>query len=105
MATVDSIAREVEDLKSKLRLFEEQQAKIMESMSTQVQNEVKTVTSNLDTLYKETLQAMTMLSERVKKLQTSGGKSRKSLIKPKSFAPEVLSRDEDWRKWKSDVED
>ena len=68
MATVDSVAREVEDLKSKLRLFEEQQAKIMESMSTQVQNEVKTVTSNLDTLYKETLQAMTIRSERVKKL-------------------------------------
>ena len=71
MATVDSVAREIEDLRGKLRLFEEQQAKVIDSMSTQVQSEVKNVTSNLDTLYKETLQAMTSLGERVKKLETS----------------------------------
>jgi hypothetical protein len=105
MATVDAVQKN-EDLRAKLQIYEEQQKSIMESMGSQVQNEVKTVTANLDMLDRETQQALNVLGERVKKLETGGGEAKKvSLVHAQSFVPEALSKDEDWRKWKSDVED
>ena len=97
MATVDSVKKEVDDLRGALQIYEEQQKAIMTSMETQVQTEVKTVTANLDMLYRETQQALNALVERVKKLEEGGGgggKKKESLIHAKSIVPDVLSKDE-----------
>jgi len=93
-------------LKSKLATYEEQQAKQAEEMREAVAREVTKVSTGLTDLYSKTAAAVSDLEAKIRKLEGSyGGKAGRTLLNLKNAQPDKLSKNDEWRQWKSDVED
>jgi len=101
---------EFEELKGKLALYEEQQKSQAVAMKAEVEQQVSHVAGGLRELYEQVSTSMKELESRIRKLEerlgSGGGASgKKSLLHPKHVLPDKLEKREDWRQWKSDVED
>jgi len=99
---------EFDELNAKLAVYEKQQKEIMDHMKVEVNQEVQKVAGDLRTLYTQVSEAMNTLVKRVDKLENvmnNQAKVKKSLINPKHILPDKLTKTDEWKQWKSDVED
>ena len=105
----EHVVREVEELKQKLGLYEQQQAEWKAGLTNAINTEIVKVTGDLRDLYKKTEAAVINLENRVTGLERfyagNWGKDKKSTLHAKDMKPKELSKDDEWRRWRSDVED
>ena len=104
-----AMEEEVRMLKEKLGIYEKQQQDLMGQMKSEVTGEVAKVAGGLRELYQQVSDAIGKLASRVEALEVGRSaereKPRRSLVELKDMKPEVLSKDEDWKRWKSEIED
>ena len=64
---------------------------------------------HLQSLYEGTAQELVAMKERVDRMSSGtggpGGKEQGKLIEPKQMVPRMLDKQEDWKLWRSEVED
>ena len=93
----------------KLKEYEQQQTTWKSSLASQVAHETGKVVGGLTELHRMVDNSLNMFNERLKALEQDGkdgGKSHgKSLLAAKDMKPGTLDKEENWRKWKSDIED
>ena len=77
------------------------------SMAAAVKAEVEKLATGLRELYQKTELAVIGLANRVHTLEQSGARKdrAKTLLHQKDMKPRELNKDEEWRRWKADVED
>ena len=95
------------DLLEKLAKYEQEQTAWKEDLAGAVRMEIGRVTGSLGELYSNVQTHITMFEERIRKVEQEERKMKthKSLLYAKDMKPNVLNKDEEWRRWKSDVED
>ena len=98
-----------EELRSKLATYEAQQVLGHAKMQAEVKEEVGEVTANLKELYNTASVAVGAVASRVEKLEEKirggGGARQRSLLHYKNMNVGVLEKIDQWRTWKSEVED
>ena len=112
---IKGLNEEVQTLKSKLHIYEEQQGNMMQDMKVQVAVEVKNVMEHMQEVYRQSHVAvtdlhhrLTVMEGRVKEVEDARKTheaTKKGLIPPKNILPDKLAKTEEWKGWKSDVED
>ena len=96
---------EFEELRSKLATYEAQQKLSLAQMKDEVKEQVGEVAVGLKELYTQASAAVGKLDARVERLESKGGSGQKSLLHYKNMTVNVLEKIDQWRNWKSDVED
>ena len=109
---VDSIERELIALMNKLKEYEQQQDSWKHTLANQVAHETGKVVGGLTELHKKVEQTLTMFNERLNanderwaNADQSDRRGTKTLLAAKDMKPATLEKEEQWRKWKSDIED
>ena len=103
---VDELKADLADLRKKLQVYETQQEKIVAEMKSQLTIEVAAVATGLRELYEKVGTTVQQMEHRLVSLEKRDGtKGHRSLISAKHMTPEKLTKPEEWRNWKSDVED
>ena len=103
--------QEFDDLQNRLAQYERQQTELQLAMKNEVSAEVQNIAGGLRGLYEQAAKAVGELQVRLEKVEVKveasgeGGRKGKSLIHPKNMSPDKLAKQEDWKSWKSDVED
>lgn len=94
------------DLLKKLGLYEQEQKAWKDGLVGAVGHEVGKVTGSLSELYKGVKDTIDRFEARIRNVEASSTqRSHKTLLNMKDMKPNVLEKDEQWRRWKSDVED
>ena len=120
----EQLERAVEEMRARIVAVEDQQRKQQEqhvqlvqkleeyagNVAVAVKTEVDKLSSGLQDLYKKTEAAVVGLTNRVLGLEANSfagaAKDRRtSLLHAKDMRPKELVKDEEWRRWKADVED
>ena len=96
---------EFEELRSKLATYEAQQKVSQTQMKEEVKEQVGEVAVGLKELYTQASAAVGKLDVRVEKLEAKGGNGQMSLLHYKNMTISVLDKMDQWRSWKSNVED
>ena len=105
---IETVRNELVELTRKLSVFEQQQNALIENVNKQVTEEVGKVTVGLQELYGQASEAIAELRNRLERVEGTGetrAPNRKSLVHAKSIIPEKITKKEEWKQWKSDVED
>ena len=105
---IETVRNELVELTRKLSVFEQQQNALIENVNKQVTEEVGKVTVGLQELYGQASEAIAELRNRLERVENTGEartQNRKSLVHAKSIIPEKITKKEEWKQWKSDVED
>ena len=105
-AEVGSLRAEHQSMMSKLVAYEQQQTGLQAALTKTVNEELENVAGGLRNLYAKTAEAVTGLEKRVLHLERDRmGKEHKTLLNTKDMKPNILNKDDEWRRWKSDIED
>ena len=98
---------EFEELRSKLATYEAQQKLSQTQMKEEVKGQVGDVTVGLKELYTTANTVVGKLDARIEKFESrgGGGGGQKSLLHYKNMTVNVLEKMDQWRNWKSNVED
>ena len=96
---------EFEELRSKPATYEAQQKASQTQMKEEVREQVGEVAVGLKELYTQANAVVGKLDGRVEKLEAKGGGGQKSLLHNKNRTINVLEKMDQWRSWKSDIED
>ena len=114
---MEEVLRRVQALEAGQQRQQEQHNQLVQkleeyagNMAAAVKKEVDKLAEGLQDLYKKTEAAVVGLANRVQGLETNyqgnaGKDKKKSLLHMKDMLPKELTKDEEWRKWKADVED
>ena len=103
------------DLFNKLGLYEKQQAEGKAELQKAIALEISKVTGVINDLHAQasnaatqTSTAVSVLEQRVQALERAhvqGSREKKTLLNLKDLKPRELTKDDEWRRWKSEVED
>ena len=110
-AAIAALQGEMQELKEKLMNYEVQQSDLQARMTSTIKEEINSVAGGLHDLYRKTEQAVTNLEMRTRTLEqakekmTSSMTEKAALLSAKDMKPNILQKDEEWRRWKSDIED
>ena len=110
-AAIAALQGEMQELKEKLMNYEVQQSDLQARMTSTIKEEINSVAGGLHDLYRKTEQAVTNLEMRTRTLEqakekmTSSMTEKATLLSAKDMKPNILQKDEEWRRWKSDIED
>ena len=111
-ARVNNVEQELLILVNKLKEYEQQQDSWKHTLASQVAHETGKVVGGLTELHKKVEQTLTMFNERLNAnderwANTEQGERRdtKTLLAAKDMKPTTLEKEEQWRRWKSDIED
>ena len=87
--------------------YAKEQAAWKEDMAVAVRVEIGRVTGSLGELYSNVQTHIHLFEERIRKNEQEhrNDKHRHGLLHVKDMKPSVLEKDDQWRRWKSDVED
>ena len=87
--------------------YAKEQAAWKEDMGTAVRVEIGKVSGSLGELYSNVQTHIQMFEERIRKSEQDHRRDRhrQGLLHVKDMKPSVLEKDDQWRRWKSDVED
>ena len=87
--------------------YAKEQAAWKEDLAGAVRMEIGRVTGSLGELYANVERHIAMFEERIKRSEQEGrsNKGNQGLLHKKDMIPVVLEKDDQWRRWKSDVED
>ena len=97
---------EFEELRAKLITYEQEQNEGQEKIKDEARIQVDSVAVGLRELYAQASSAVTKLDTRVEKLEAKGtGGGQKSLLHYKNMTISTLEKRDQWRGWKSDIED
>ena len=97
---------EFEELRAKLIAYEQQQNESQQTNKDEVRIQVDSVAVGFRELYAQASSAVTKLDTRVEKSEAKGtGGGQKSLLHYKNMTISVLEKMDQWRSWKSDIED
>ena len=110
-AAIAALQGEMQELKAKLMNYEVQQSDLQARMTSTIKEEINSVVGGLHDLYRKTEQAVMNLEMRTRTLEqakekmTSNMTEKATLLSAKDMKPNILQKDEEWRRWKSDIED
>ena len=94
---------------AKLAEYEKVQNEWKTNLAQQVTFEIGKVTGGIGELYKKVELMLRMFDARLKDVEREGKQSSKdcskSLLVAKDMKPPVLDKEDQWRRWKSDIED
>ena len=108
---------QIEELKAKLATYEAQQHEEKEGLTAAIVAEISKVTGDLNDLYQRTQTAVVNLDNKVanfgnrlagmERYYAVGDRTndKKTLLNKKDMKPKVFEKEDDWRRWRSDVED
>ena len=103
---VGSLRAEQQNMTAKLVAYEQQQAGLQAALTKTVKEELDSVAGGLRDLYAKTAEAVTGLEKRMLSVEREkSNKEQKTLMNTKDMKPSVLNKDDEWRRWKSDIED
>ena len=103
---VGSLRAEQQNMTAKLVAYEQQQAGLQAALTKTVKEELDSVAGGLRDLYAKTAEAVTGLEKRMLNVEREkSNKEQKTLMNTKDMKPSVLNKDDEWRRWKSDIED
>ena len=94
---------------AKLAEYEKVQDEWKASLAQQVTFEIGKVTGGIGKLYKKVELMLGMFDARLKDVEHEGKSGikdcNKSLLMAKDMKPPLLDKEDQWRRWKSDIED
>ena len=94
------------DLLEKLGRYEQAQTEWKDGLVNAISQEVGKVVGSLDQLYNNVKHQVDMFEARIAKMeQATRQPKEKTLLHTKDIKPSELSKDDQWRRWKSDIED
>ena len=103
---VGSLRAEQQSMTAKLVAYKQQQAGLQAALTKTVKEELDSVAGGLRDLYAKTAEAVTGLEKRMLNVEREkSNKEQKTLMNTKDMKPSVLNKDDEWRRWKSDIED
>ena len=103
------------DLLNKLGLYEKQQAEGKAELQKAIALEISKVTGVINDLHAQASNAATQTSTAVSALEqrvqaldrahVEGSREKRTLLNLKDLKPRELTKDDEWRRWKGEVED
>jgi hypothetical protein len=98
-----------EILRQKLVTYEAQQVEAAGAMRAEVAQQVGQVAEGLNNLYAKAETALIEMARRIEEVEKYGGKGgggkQKSLINVKDMKLNKLEKNDEWKRWKADLED
>ena len=111
----ERVEQALDELGKRMQSVEKQHDELVQRLQTYeklaadtVRTEISKVTGGLNDLYTKADAAIGSLAIRVQALEKSyiqGARQKTSLLNAKDMKPKELEKEEDWRRWKADVED
>ena len=111
----ERVEQALDELGKRMQSVEKQHDELVQRLQTYeklaadtVRIEISKVTGGLNDLYTKADAAIGSLAIRVQALEKSyiqGARQKTSLLNAKDMKPKELEKEEDWRRWKADVED
>ena len=101
----------ISDLQAKLAIYEGQQTEWKAGLTATVAAEVERLTEGIRQVHSGTATAVEELRNRIVGLERFyssdkfGRKEKAAMLQVKDMKPDVLSKEEDWRRWQSDILD
>ena len=103
-----SLETQQTDTLTKLGTYEKAQEEWKTNLAGQVKFEIGKVTGGISELYSKVELMLTMFDTRLKAVEREDkgkGKDHRTLLLAKDMKPNMLDKEEQWRRWKSDIED
>ena len=113
-AMEEELARQaatIADLQAKLGIYENQQSEWKNSMTSVITAEVERLTEGLRQVHGGTVAAVDEMRNRIVGLEKfysadkGGSKGKAAMLQVKDMKPDVLTKEEDWRRWQADILD
>ena len=98
-------------MQAKLGIYENQQSEWKTGLTTAITTEVETLTKGLQEIHSKTATAVDELKNRIVGLEKfysadkGGRKGKATMLLVKDMKPDVLTKEEDWRRWQADILD